>query len=192
MYCSTGLCRPVQRFSFERYVVGRSVVKPLVRAFFVEVAQVIGNTLPGLGHRVVGALVNFFLFKAAPQTLHVHIVQSAALAVHGDTHAVRLECTRERLRSKLRSLVRVEHLRRSVADNGLDAERGVERVREPVCKHLAAVPVDHGCEIKKAFRHRDVRNVRRIDLAGFRHLHVSEQVGVDLVPLPGDDVRRFG
>ena len=76
---------------------------------------------------------------------------------------------------KLHSLIGVEDLRGAVADNGFfhrfDAEGGVERVREPVCERLAAMPVDYGHEIEKAFRHRDVRNVRRIGLPGSRHLH---------------------
>ena len=97
--------------------------------------------------------------------------------------------TRERLGSKLRSLVGVEDFRGAVAGNGFfhrfDAEAGIQRVREPVGEHLAAVPVDHGCEIEKAFRHRDVRNVRRIDFAGFRHLRASEQIRIYLVSVPG-------
>ena len=59
-------------FSFVEYVVGRSVVKSLVRPLFVEVAQVIGNPLPGLAHRLVRAPVDFFLLEAAPEALHVH------------------------------------------------------------------------------------------------------------------------
>ena len=49
-------------------------------------------------------------------------------------------------------------------------------------EHLAAIPVDHGHKIKKALRHRDVRNVRRIDLPGSRHLHASEQIRINPVP----------
>ena len=48
MYCRVGLCRLGQRFSFVEYVVGSSVVKPLVGAFFVEVAQVVGDSFSGL------------------------------------------------------------------------------------------------------------------------------------------------
>ena len=59
---------------------------------------------------------------------------------------MRLERTGEGLGGKLRSLVRVERLGCSVTDNGFlcrfDAERGIERVREPMGKHLAAMPVD--------------------------------------------------
>ena len=83
MYCRVGLYRYGQRFSFVEYVVGRSVVKSLVRPLFVEVAQVIGNPLPGLAHRLVGVPVDFFLIEAAPEALHVHVVGPAALAVRG-------------------------------------------------------------------------------------------------------------
>ena len=155
--------------------------------FFVEVAQVVGDSLSGFGHCFVGAPVDFFLLEAAPEALHVHVVEPAALTIHRDAHAVRLERTGERLGGKLRSLVRIEDLWGAVADNGFfhrfDAKGCVHRVREPVGEHLAAMPVDYGHEIEKAFRHKDVRNVRRIDLAGSRHLRASEKVGVNLVPL---------
>ena len=72
MYCRVGLCRFGQRFSFVEYVIGRSVVKSLVRPLFVEVAQVVGNSLPGLAHRLVRAPVDFFLLEAAPEALHVY------------------------------------------------------------------------------------------------------------------------
>ncbi len=48
--------------------------------------------------------VDFFLLEAAPEALHVHIVQPAALAVHGDTHPVRLERSGERLLGALHKL----------------------------------------------------------------------------------------
>ena len=35
-------------------------------AFFVEVAQVVGNAFLGLGHRLVRMSVDLFLFEAAP------------------------------------------------------------------------------------------------------------------------------
>ena len=70
-----GLCRFGQRFSFVEYVVGRSVVKSLVGAFLVEVTQVVGNSLPSLAHRLVRTPVDFFLLEAAPETLHVHVVE---------------------------------------------------------------------------------------------------------------------
>ena len=52
-------------------------------------------------------------------------------------------------------------------------------------EHLTAMPVDYGHKIKKALCHGDVRNVRRIDLPGSRHLHASEQIGIYLVSIPG-------
>ncbi len=100
-----------------------------------------------------------------------------------------LERTGERLGGKLRSLIGVEDLWRAVADNGFfhrfDAKGGVHRVREPVGERLTAMPVDYGHKIEKAFRHRDVRNVRRIDLPGSLHLHASEQIRINPVPVPG-------
>ncbi len=78
------------------YVVGRSVAKPLVGAFLVEVAQVVGNSLPGLAYRLVGAPIDFFLLESALQTLHIHVVEPAALPVHRDTHTIRLEHTNGR------------------------------------------------------------------------------------------------
>ena len=44
VYCHTGLCRFGERFSLVEYVVRRSVVKPLVRAFFVKVVHLVGNS----------------------------------------------------------------------------------------------------------------------------------------------------
>ena len=66
MYFRVGLCRFDKRFSFEEYVVEGSVVKPLARAFLVEAAQVVGNSLPGLGHRLIRVPVDLFLLEAAP------------------------------------------------------------------------------------------------------------------------------
>ena len=40
VYCYAGLCRFGERFSLVEYVVGRSVIKSLMGAFLVEVAQV--------------------------------------------------------------------------------------------------------------------------------------------------------
>ena len=56
---------------------------------------------------LVGAPVDFFLLEAAPQALHIHIVEPVALAVYRDAHAVRLQRSRERLGGKLRSPVSV-------------------------------------------------------------------------------------
>ena len=81
MYCHAGLCRFEQRFAFVAYVVGNTAVKFLVGAFLVEAAQVVGNSLLGLAHRLVGVPVDIFLLEAAPWALHLHVVGPAALAV---------------------------------------------------------------------------------------------------------------
>ena len=87
MYCHAGLCRFGQRFSFIEYVVWGSVVKFLVRAFLVEVAQVVGNALLGLGHRLVCMSIDLLLLEAASETLHVHVARPASLAIHQDVYA---------------------------------------------------------------------------------------------------------
>ena len=61
-----------------------------MRALFVEVAQIPGDSLPGLGNRFVRAPVDFFLLEVAPEAFHVHVVEPAAPAVHRDAYAVRL------------------------------------------------------------------------------------------------------
>ena len=48
--------------------------------FLVEVMQVVGNSLLGLAHRLVGVPVDFFLLEAAPEALHVHVARAASLA----------------------------------------------------------------------------------------------------------------
>ena len=77
-------------FSFVEYVVGRSVVKSLVRAFLVQLVQVVGDALPWARLRSRSKPVDFFLLGVAPQVLHVHVVEPAALAVHGDAYAAHL------------------------------------------------------------------------------------------------------
>ena len=77
MYCRVGLCRFEQWLSFVEYVVGGSVVKSLVRPLFVEVAQVIGNPLPGLAHRLVRAPVAGRLLPAncfSPQSFSANLL----------------------------------------------------------------------------------------------------------------------
>ena len=125
-----------------------------MRAFFVEVADVGGDPLFGLGHRLVRMPVHFLLLQAAPEALHVHVVEPATLAVHRDAHAVRLQRAGERFRRELRPLVRIENLWRAVATDRLleriDAKIRLQRVRDAVRKHLAALTVDCGHEIKEA------------------------------------------
>ena len=75
---------------FVRRICRRAlVVKPLAGVFFVEAAQIPGDSLPSLAYRLVGAPVNSFLLEATPKALHVHIVYPTALAVQRDTYAVR-------------------------------------------------------------------------------------------------------
>ena len=59
-----------------------SVVNLLVRAFLVEVAQVVGNALLGLGHHLLCMPVDCFPLEAVPEALHVHVARPA---LHADS-----------------------------------------------------------------------------------------------------------
>ena len=67
-----------------------------------------------------------------PEPLDEDVVHPAAPAVHADPYAGIRENARECLRGALAALVGVEYVRRSVPCyrlfQGVDAERGVERV----------------------------------------------------------------
>ncbi len=76
MSCRVELCCFGQRLSFVEYVIGGLVVKSLVGTLFVEVAQVVGDPLSGLGHRLVCAPVDLFLLEAAPVALHPYTLSS--------------------------------------------------------------------------------------------------------------------
>ena len=84
----------------------------------------------------------------------------------------------ERVAGKLGTLVRVEYLRGAGMQRRLervDAENAVHRVRQPPRQDMAAGPVHHGDEIKKAIR-RDIGDVRRL-VRPIDH-QVAQQVGI--------------
>ena len=55
--------------------LGRPIVKALVRAFFVEVADVVGDALSRLRWCCVRMQIDLFHLEAAPEMLHLHVVQ---------------------------------------------------------------------------------------------------------------------
>ena len=55
-------------------------MKVLVPAFTIVEPEIITDTQPGLGNRIVRFQIHLFVFQAAPQALHEHIVYPAALA----------------------------------------------------------------------------------------------------------------
>src|SRR5450756_528224 len=63
----------------------------------------------------------------------------------------------------------------------LDAEGGVERVRQPPGEHSSARPVHDRHEIAEAPRDRQIRDVGAPHLAGGGDVRVSQKVGVDLL-----------
>ena len=69
------------------YAFGGTVVKYLVGAFLVELAQVVGDPHPGLSDGLVCMSIDLFLLEAVPEVLHVHVARPAFLAVHQDVYA---------------------------------------------------------------------------------------------------------
>lgn len=80
--------------------------------------EVASTADPEFSGRLVGALVNVFVLHAAPQPLDNHVVDPAAFPIQADRHVVVFEDLGERISSRLRALVSVEDLGRTVACNG--------------------------------------------------------------------------
>jgi hypothetical protein len=93
------------------YLIRRLPVQALVPAFTIVKPEIISDTQPGLGNRVVRFQIHLFVFQAAPQTFHKHIVHTITLAVHADLDACRLDNAGESVTGKLCTLISVENIR---------------------------------------------------------------------------------
>src|SRR6266704_2465471 len=67
------------------------VAEGLVRALFVEEAEVPADALPRHGHAVVRMEEDLLVLERAPEPLHEHVVETAAAAVHRDPDPAGLE-----------------------------------------------------------------------------------------------------
>lgn len=101
--------------------------------------------------RLVGPQVDVLVLHATPQALDEHVVQPTTTTVHADRHVVRLEYARERLRRELGALVGVEDLGCSVTRQRLlerlDAERAIERVRDPPREHAPRASIQQASRV---------------------------------------------
>src|SRR3990172_7607835 len=92
---------------------------------------------------------------------------------------------RKLLCCELAALVRVEYLRDAVPRycflQGIDTERGVQRIGQPPCQDLAARPVHDRHKVAEPLRHWQVSYVGRPDVVGPGNLKPPEQVRVDPV-----------
>ena len=136
---------------------------------------------------VLGFHVYLFVFQAAPQPFHKHIVHPTALAVHADPDTCCLESAGEGLTGELGALIRIEDLRRTIAADGslqrLHTEVRIHCVRYPPGQHLAAVPVHDGRHIHKTPGHRYIANVNGPHLVNMVDLQAPKKVTIDLVTI---------
>ena len=136
-------------------------------------------------YAVVGMQIDLLVLHRPPKPLDEHVVPPGALAVHADLDLVFGEHAGEGGAGKLRALVGVDDLGLAVPRQRfferLDAEVGLHRYRDAPRQHPPREPVEHGGEIDKAFRHRNIRDVHRPDLVGPHDLHAAQEIRVDRV-----------
>lgn len=63
----------------------------------------------------------------------------------------------------------------------IDSMAGLQGDGDPGRRHFPAGPVNHGCEINKAFGHRDIGRIQRPDLIGSVDPHPPHEIGIYLV-----------
>ena len=174
-----GSCRISQGAPID--IARRSTVERRVRAHIVVKVE------PGADHVLCIASIGQFVqvhrlvLQRPPQPLDEDVVEIAAAAVHGAACASRAYPVGERVAGKLGTLVRVEYLRGAGMQRRLervDAENAVHRVRQPPRQDMAAGPVHHGDEIKKAIRNRDIGDVSTPRLVRPIDHQVAQQVGI--------------
>lgn len=127
--------------------------------------------------------IDRFLLQAAPQPFDENVIELATPAVHRDAHAsLGQRCDPSRSR-ELRPLICIHDLRRAVFGDGfvqgIDAEVGVHRVRQPPAPHPARGPIHDGYQIEEAVLDRHERDIGTPDLIGAVDLHLSQQIRED-------------
>ena len=162
---------------------GREVAEARVRAFSIVILHPRADSGLAVAYRVEGIEVHALLLERAPQPLDEHVVQPAALAIHGDLNAGRLQFVRPVPAGELAALVRVEDLRLSIALQGgvqrFQAETRILGDRQLPRQHVARVPVHDRHQIHKAVRQWNVGDISAPDLVGRVDAATPEQIGVD-------------
>ena len=173
---------------------GRSTVERRVGPAPVVEVHPPADAGPGL--RASGELgqVHALVLERSPQALDKHVVHPAALAVHRDANASRLEHVGEVDAGELTPLVAIEDLGRTIAlerlSQGRDAEARLERVGQAPGQHLAARPVHHRDQVQKAPLQWDVGDIRAPHVVRPRDRQVAQQVRID--PVSRVRLRRPG
>ena len=172
--------------------IGGSVVQAGVRPPPVVEVNPGADAPAGFRAGLVRVEIDTLVLQGAPQPLDNDVVPPPASAIHGDLDAGLGEGLGELQARELAALVGVEDLglreSRQGLLKGLDAEVGIQAVREPPAEDLAAVPVHNHHQVEETATHRDVGDVGTPDFPRLVDLHSSEKVGID--PVLG--MRRTG
>jgi len=93
-----------------------------------------------------------------------------------------LEDTRERIRSILTSLIRVEYLRKPIFPDGIPnrfhAKSGIQRRRQSPRQYATAVPVKNRRQVNEASFQTDVCDIRAPNLVHSIYLDSAKKIGV--------------
>lgn len=117
------------------------------------------------------------VLQGAPQPLDEDVVKETAFPNHRDPHARPAEPIRPSEGRELRSLISIHDLGRAEFVDGLaqrlDAEVGLQRVRDPPREDLAGVPVHDRYQVEEPVPHGQVGDVRAPDLVRAIHPQTS-------------------
>ena len=178
VHMSTGRCA-LKHFPW------RSVAEGLVQACIVVEGKPPTDATARLANRRVGFDEHLLVFQAAPQAFDEDVVEKPPLAVHADAHTAARQFVNEIPAGELHPLIGVEYLRLSVSIQcvlqRLDTERHVQPDRYSPCQNTSAEPVHHRNQIHKAFRQRDVCDVRAPHLVRPVDDEISQKIRVHLV-----------
>lgn len=122
--------------------------------------------------------VKVLVLHHPPPTLRKDVVQPTDATVHADRHGSRLQSPRERRGRVSHALIRIEDLGLAPAKSllqHLQAEQTVQRLRQSLPQHVAAVPVHD---------HRQAHPAGRHGHEAGRHLVGTHNSAVEQLPLP--------
>ena len=139
----------------------------------------------GLGHRGVGLETDLLVFDGTPEPLDEDIVAPCTSAIHRDRDVAVQQYTGKGRTCELAALVCIEDVRILIFFQSLfkrlNTEGCLHGDRRPLGQYPAREPVNDGSQIDKAIRHRDAGDVHGPVLVGPLHLHVPQEIGVNLV-----------
>lgn len=127
--------------------------------------------------------IDCLLLEGPPQAFDEDVIQISASPIHGYLDLGIGQRGDPGGARELRSLVRVHYLWLAVFGDGfaqcLDAEAGVQSVREPPRQHLARRPIHDRYQIQEPTPHWDVGNITAPNLVRARNRQLPQQVWIN-------------